>query len=119
MKGHRYEIALLATAVTAQVTSQRQVSRKRASYRALTYPTGVVNICCYDATHHLPTTVMRFDTSMVSPRYSTDGLRKIRDEGGVVGVSRVLPNHIPQITREFSPSHVSYLGAGVLSVCES
>jgi hypothetical protein len=53
------------------------------------------------------------------PRYATDGLRKVRDEGGIVGVSRVLPNHIPQITREFAPSHVDYLGAGMLRVCES
>ncbi len=56
---------------------------------------------------------------MVSPRSVTDGLRTIRDEGGVVGVSRVLPNHIPQITREFQPSHVSYLGAGVLRLRET
>jgi hypothetical protein len=56
---------------------------------------------------------------LASPRYTTDGLRKIRDEGGIVGVSRVLPDHIPQITREFQPSHVSYLGAGTLRVRES
>jgi hypothetical protein len=56
---------------------------------------------------------------LASPRYSTDGLRKIRNEGGIVGVAQVLPNHIPQITREFAPSHVTYLGAGTLSVCGS
>ena len=56
---------------------------------------------------------------LAAPRHSTDGLRKIRDEGGLVGVAQVLPNHIPQITGEFAPSHVSYLGAGVLSLCGS
>ena len=56
---------------------------------------------------------------VAAPRYATDALGKIRDEGGIVGVARVLPNHVPQITRQIQTSHVSYLGAGVLRPCDS
>lgn len=53
---------------------------------------------------------------VLSPRYATDSLSRIRAQGGVVGVARMLPGTYAETPRSFEPHQVEYWAIGVLSI---
>ena len=52
---------------------------------------------------------------VLSPRYSTDSLARIRISGGVVGVARFLPGLYTGKPKRFEPKQVEYWAIGVLA----
>jgi len=56
---------------------------------------------------------------VLSPRYTTDTLRTIRESGAVVAVGRILPPCDPRLLGSFLKDQVEYWAVGVLSHAES
>jgi hypothetical protein len=49
---------------------------------------------------------------LVSPRYTGTSLENLRTQGGVVAITRVLPNVSADIGKEFKTQEVDYFAVG-------
>jgi len=55
---------------------------------------------------------------VLSPRYASDSLSRIRSAGGMVAVSRMLPGCVAEKPQRFEPREIEYWAVGALRVLD-